>query len=99
MYKRQDEADQFPEVIMAATSGKLAYAESCRDYWRMEDDREWGTVKPKMNRKHTVGGNVLKEMATVGRSTTLEKLPENRVTFDESIKEPAPDGPASPLTP
>ncbi|CAH0373061.1 unnamed protein product [Pelagomonas calceolata] len=94
-----DEADQFPEVIMAATSGKLAYAESCRDYWRMEDDREWGAVKPKMNRKHTVGGNVLKEMATVGRSTTLEKLSENRVTFDESIKEPAPDGPASPLTP
>ena len=44
--------------------------------------------------------SVLKEMATVGRSTTLEKLPENRVTFDETaIKEPAPDGPASPLTP
>ena len=86
---------------MAATSGKLAYAESCRDYWRMEDDRDWGAVKPKMDRKHTVGGNVLKEMTTVGRSTTLEKLPEgSRVTFDAAaIKEPAPDGPASPLTP
>ena len=95
-----DEADQFPEVIMAATSGKLAYAESCRDYWRMEDDREWGTTKPKLVHRPTVGGNVLKEMATVGRSTTLDKLPENRVTFDEAaIKEPAPDGPASPLTP
>jgi len=95
-----DEADQFPEVIMAATSGKLAYAESCRDYWRMEAGAEWGVVKPKVMRRPTVGGNVLKEMTTVGRSTTLEKLPENRVTFDEkAIKEPAPDGPASPLTP
>ena len=85
---------------MASTSNKLAYAESCRDYWRMEAGAEWGAVKPKMNRKHTVGGNVLKEMSTVGRSTTLEKLPENRVTFDENaLKEPAPDGPASPLTP
>ena len=95
-----DEADQFPEVIMASTSNKLAYAESCRDYWRMEADADWGVVKPKVMRRPTVGGNVLKEMTTVGRSTTLEKLPENRVTFDETaIKEPAPDGPASPLTP
>jgi hypothetical protein len=63
-----DEADQFPEVIMASTQGKLAYAEACRDYWRMDADATWGMVnKPKASRKATVGGLSRKEAATVGR--------------------------------
>ena len=75
----------FPEVIMAATSGKLAYAESCRDYWRMEDDREWGVGQAE-NESAYGGRQCLKEMATVGRSTMPLKLSENRVTFDEIYK-------------
>ena len=62
-----DEADQFPEVIMASTQGKLAYAEACRDYWRMDADATWGVVAPKISRKATVGGLSRKEAATVGR--------------------------------